>query len=243
MPVIRREQVAPRAVAVGVIGRRAADLFALDVARGVVGVGIARAADSRRGKLPLPVIAVGRYGHRGDIRSVDGRAVPDLNQAATLIVEAIIAAHQLSRRISVIDVVRQSTLAAVIIIAEVVRPYHDAANGLASQLIRSLICIRHGDARALNIGVEACQQPRSRAVRIGHGRRAAGVIPRLFRQAVGRIVDMLGALLKRAAVILAAADQATEAVVFVVIFLACRRALLCKLTGCISPPVEILLYY
>ena len=37
MPVIRREQVAPRAVAVGVIGRRAADLFALDVARSVDG--------------------------------------------------------------------------------------------------------------------------------------------------------------------------------------------------------------
>ena len=231
MPVIRREQVAPCAVAVGVALCRAADLFALDVARGVIGVDIARAADRRRGKLPLPVIAVGRYGHRGDIRSVDGRAVPDLCQAAALIVEAIVAAHQLSRRVSVIDVVRQGTLAAVIIIAEVVRPYHDAADGLASQLIRSLICIRHGDARALNIGVEACQQPRSRAVRIGHGRRAAGVIPRLFRQAVGRIVYMLGALLKRAAVILAAADQATEAVVFVVIFLACRRALLCKPTG------------
>ena len=44
---------------------------------------------------------------------------------------------------------------------------------------------------------------------------------------------MLGALLKRAAVILVAADQAAEAVVFVVILLACRRALLCKLAGCI----------
>ena len=128
-----------------------------DLPRGVVGVDIARAADGRRGKLPLPVIAVGRYGHRGHIRSVDGRAVSDLNQAAALIVEAIIAAHQFSRRVSVIDVVRQGTLAAVIIIAEVIRPYHDAADGLASQLIRSLICIRHGDARALNIGVEACQ--------------------------------------------------------------------------------------
>ena len=72
MPVIRREQVAPRAVAVGVIGRRAADLFALDVARGVIGVGIARAADGRRGKLPLPVIAVGR-------RSIAGAMLlPDL---------------------------------------------------------------------------------------------------------------------------------------------------------------------
>ena len=60
MSVIRREQVAPRAVAVGVIGRRAADLFALDVARGIIGVGIARAADGRRGKLPLLIVDVGR---------------------------------------------------------------------------------------------------------------------------------------------------------------------------------------
>ena len=64
MPVIRREQVAPRAVAVGVALCRAADLFALNVSCGVIGVGVACAADGRRGKLPLPVIAVGRYGHR-----------------------------------------------------------------------------------------------------------------------------------------------------------------------------------
>ena len=62
--VVRRQQVAPRAVAVGVIGRRASNFFALNIARGVVGVGISRSADRRRCELPLLVIAVGRTGRR-----------------------------------------------------------------------------------------------------------------------------------------------------------------------------------
>ena len=63
-PVIRRQQIAPCAVAVGIIGRRASNFFALNVARGVVGVGITRSADRRRGKLPLLVVAIGCTGRR-----------------------------------------------------------------------------------------------------------------------------------------------------------------------------------
>ena len=63
--VVRRQQVAPRTVAVGIIiGRRAANFFALNVARGVVAVLISRSADRRRCELPLLVIAVGRTGRR-----------------------------------------------------------------------------------------------------------------------------------------------------------------------------------
>ena len=62
--VVRRQQVAPRAVAVGIIGRRASNFFALNVARGVVGVGITRSADRRRGKLPLLVVAIDCAGRR-----------------------------------------------------------------------------------------------------------------------------------------------------------------------------------
>ena len=62
--VVRRQQVAPRAVAVGIIGRRASNFFALNVACGVVAVLIARSPDCRRGKLPLLVVAIGRAGRR-----------------------------------------------------------------------------------------------------------------------------------------------------------------------------------
>ena len=62
--VVRRQQVAPRAVAVGIIGRRASNFFALNVARGVVGVGMSRSADHRRGELPLLVVAIGCAGRR-----------------------------------------------------------------------------------------------------------------------------------------------------------------------------------
>ena len=62
--VVRRQQVAPRAVAVGIIGRRASNFFALNIACGVIGVGITRSADRRRGKLPLLVVAIGCAGRR-----------------------------------------------------------------------------------------------------------------------------------------------------------------------------------
>ena len=61
---ICRQQVAPRAVAVGVIGRRASNFFTLNVARGVVAVLISRSADRRRGKLPLLVVAIDCAGRR-----------------------------------------------------------------------------------------------------------------------------------------------------------------------------------
>ena len=63
--VVRRQQVAPRTVAVGIIiGRRAANFFALNVARGVVGVLIVRSPDRRRGELPLLVVAISGAGRR-----------------------------------------------------------------------------------------------------------------------------------------------------------------------------------
>ena len=61
---ICRQQIAPRTVAVGIIGRRASNFFALNIACGVIGVGITRSADRRRGKLPLLVIAVDCAGRR-----------------------------------------------------------------------------------------------------------------------------------------------------------------------------------
>ena len=62
---IRRQQVAPRTVAVGIIiGRRAANFFALNVSCGVVGVLISRSTDRRRGKLPLLVVAISGAGRR-----------------------------------------------------------------------------------------------------------------------------------------------------------------------------------
>ena len=68
-----------------------------------------------------------------------------------------------------------------------------------------------------------------RAVGVRHGRHAPGIIPVLLRQAIGSVVDMLRALLERAAVILVTADQAAEAVVFVIILFPRRRGLLCEL--------------
>ena len=82
---ICRQQVAPRAVAVGIIGRRASNFFALNIACGVIGVGITRSADRRRGKLPLLVIAVGRAHARRIAR------IEDLNQTAVAVIMAIIA--------------------------------------------------------------------------------------------------------------------------------------------------------
>ena len=61
---ICRQQVAPRAVAVGIIGRRASNFFALNIARGVVAVLISCSADRRRGKLPLLVVAIDCAGRR-----------------------------------------------------------------------------------------------------------------------------------------------------------------------------------
>lgn len=61
---ICRQQVAPRAVAVGIIGRRASNFFTLNIARGVISVGIARSADFSRGKLPLLVVAIDCAGRR-----------------------------------------------------------------------------------------------------------------------------------------------------------------------------------
>ena len=143
---------------------------------------------------------------------------------------AIIAIDQVARRVAVIDVVRQrGSVAAILIIAVVIRLRHDAADGLASQLIRALIRVGHGDARVLNSRIQARQQTGRRAVGVRHGRRAPDVIPALLRQAIGSVVDMLRALLERAAVILVTADQAAEAVVFVIILFPCRRGLLCEL--------------
>ena len=62
--VVRRQQIAPRTVAVGIIGRRASNFFALNIACGVIGVGISRSADRRRGKLPLLVVAIDCAGRR-----------------------------------------------------------------------------------------------------------------------------------------------------------------------------------
>ena len=62
--VVRRQQIAPRTVAVGIIGRRASNFFALNIARGVVAVLISRSADRRRGKLPLLVVAISGAGRR-----------------------------------------------------------------------------------------------------------------------------------------------------------------------------------
>ena len=83
--VVCRQQVAPRAVAVGIIGRRASNFFALNVARGVVGVGITRSADHRRGKLPLLVVAIGRA------RRCRAARIEDLDEASVAVVVAIIA--------------------------------------------------------------------------------------------------------------------------------------------------------
>ena len=127
---------------------------------------------------------------------------------------AIIAIDQVARRVAVIDVVRQrGSVAAILIIAVVIRLRHDAADGLAAQLVRALIRVGHGDARVLNSHVQARQQAGSRAVGVRHGRRAPGIIPALFRQAVGSVVDMLRALLELTVVILVTADQSAEAVV------------------------------
>ena len=82
---VRRQQVAPRTVAVGVIGLCAANFFTLNVARGVVGVGITRSADHRRGKLPLLVVAIGRA------RRCRAARIEDLDEASVAVVVAIIA--------------------------------------------------------------------------------------------------------------------------------------------------------
>ena len=144
---------------------------------------------------------------------------------------AIIAIDQVARRVPVIYEVRQrGSVAAILIIAVVIRLRHDAADGLAAQLVRALIRVGHGDARVLNSRVQARQQAGRRAVGVRHGCRAPGVIPALLRQAIGSVIDMLRALLELTVVILAAADQAAEAVVFVVILFPRRRGLLCKLS-------------
>ena len=142
---------------------------------------------------------------------------------------AIIAIDQVARRIAVIDVIRQCGRVAAIR-AEAIRLRHDTSDGLAAQLIRTLIRVGHGDARVLNSRIQAGEQAGRRIVGIRHGRRASDVIPALLRQPVGSIVDMLRALLELTAVILVTADQAAEAVVFVVILFPRRRALLCELS-------------
>ena len=83
--VVRRQQVAPRTVAVGIIGRRASNFFALNIACGVIGVGITRSADRRRGKLPLLVIAIGRA------RRCRAARIEDLDEASVAVIMAIIA--------------------------------------------------------------------------------------------------------------------------------------------------------
>ena len=144
---------------------------------------------------------------------------------------AIIAIDQVARRVAVIDVVRQrGSVAAILIIAVVIRLRHDAADGLASQLVRTLIRIGHGDARVLNSRIQAGEQAGRRTVGVRHGRRASDVIPALLRQAIGSVVDMLRALLELTVVILVTADQSAEAVVFVVILFPRRRGLLCELS-------------
>ena len=143
---------------------------------------------------------------------------------------AIIAIDQVARRVAVIDVVRQrGSVAAILIIAVVIRLRHHAAYCLAAELVRSLVGVRHRDARSDKVCVQARQQAGSRAVGVRHGRHAPGVIPALLRQAIGSVVDMLRALLERAVVILVTADQSAEAVVFVVILFPRRRGLLCEL--------------
>lgn len=83
---VRRQQVAPRTVAVGIIiGRRAANFFALNVSCGVVGVLIVRSPDHRRGKLPLLVVAIGRA------RRCRAARIEDLDEASVAVVVAIIA--------------------------------------------------------------------------------------------------------------------------------------------------------
>ena len=142
---------------------------------------------------------------------------------------AIIAIDQVARRVAVIDVIRQCGHVAAIR-TEVIRLRHDAADGLAAKLVRTLIRIGHGDARVLNSRIQAGEQAGRCAVGVRHGRHAPCVIPALLRQSVRCIVDMLRALLERAAVILVTADQAAEAVVFVIILFPRRRGLLCKLS-------------
>ena len=69
---------------------------------------------------------------------------------------AIIAIDQVARRVAVIDVIRQrGSVAAILIIAVVIRLRHDAADGLAAQLVRALIRVGHGDARVLNSRIQA----------------------------------------------------------------------------------------
>ena len=67
---------------------------------------------------------------------------------------AIIAIDQVARRIAVIDVIRQCGRVAAIR-TEVIRLRHDAADGLAAQLVRALIRVGHGDARVLNSRIQA----------------------------------------------------------------------------------------
>ena len=69
---------------------------------------------------------------------------------------AIIAIDQVARRVAVIDVIRQrGSVAAILIIAVVIRLRHDAADGLAAELVCSLVGVRHRDARVLNSRVQA----------------------------------------------------------------------------------------
>lgn len=83
---------------------------------------------------------------------------------------AIIAIDQVARRVAVIDVVRQrGSVAAILIIAVVIRLRHHAAYCLAAELVRALVGVRHRDARSDKVCVQARQQA---------GRRAVGVLKR-----------------------------------------------------------------
>lgn len=67
---------------------------------------------------------------------------------------AIIAIDQVARRVAVVHKVRQRRPVAAAC-AEVIRLRHHATYCLASQLIRALIRVGHGDARVLNSRVQA----------------------------------------------------------------------------------------
>ena len=67
---------------------------------------------------------------------------------------AIIAIDKVSVRVPVVHEVRQRRPVAAAC-AEVIRLRHDAADGLAAQLVRALIRVGHGDARVLNSRVQA----------------------------------------------------------------------------------------
>ena len=120
-----------------------------------------------------------------------------------------------------------------VLIARAVDRAAARAHRLSRQHVQPVVAVVYLRARCVTrIAYFKLRQQSGRiAVGIRLARRSGAVIPRLTRQAVGLVVDVLCTLGERAVVILAASDEAAKAVVLIAVFLARARPLLCQRAG------------